>query len=102
MKLSKIVEIHVWNKLKLYKLAPIPTQILSAIKSNEQLLISEQTINVIDRIMSTSNILLDQNFNANDVDIMVFEPSVLFPHTPSPSRSLGGSRRYGPFFSDQT
>ena len=28
--------------------------------------------------MSTSIILLDQNFNANDVDIMVFEPSVLF------------------------
>ena len=29
--------------------------------------------------MSTSIILLDQNFNANDVDIMVFEPCVLFP-----------------------
>ena len=29
--------------------------------------------------MSTSVILLDQNFNANDVDILVFEPSVLFP-----------------------
>ena len=29
--------------------------------------------------MSTSIILLDQSFNANDVDIMVFEPSVLFP-----------------------
>ena len=29
--------------------------------------------------MSTSIILLDQNFSANDVDIMVFEPSVLFP-----------------------
>ena len=29
--------------------------------------------------MSTSIIILDQNFNANDVDIMVFEPSVLFP-----------------------
>ena len=29
--------------------------------------------------MSTSISLLDQNFNANDVDIMVFEPSVLFP-----------------------
>ena len=29
--------------------------------------------------MSTSIILLDQDFNANDVDIMVFEPSVLFP-----------------------
>ena len=28
--------------------------------------------------MSTSIILLDQNFNANNVDIMVFEPSVLF------------------------
>ena len=29
--------------------------------------------------MATSIIVLDQNFNANDVDIMVFEPSVLFP-----------------------
>ena len=29
--------------------------------------------------MSTSNIILDQNFNANYVDIMVFEPSVLIP-----------------------
>ena len=29
--------------------------------------------------MSTSIILLDQNFSANDVDIMVFEPSVLSP-----------------------
>ena len=27
--------------------------------------------------MSTSIILLDQNFNANYVDIIVFEPSVL-------------------------
>ena len=35
--------------------------------------------------MSTSIILSDQNFSANDVDIMVFEPSVLFPW-----RSLGG------------
>ena len=37
------------------------------------------TVNVMDRIMSTSIIILDQNFNANYVDIMVFEPSVLFP-----------------------
>ena len=29
--------------------------------------------------MSTSIILLDQNFNANGADIMVFEPSALFP-----------------------
>ena len=29
--------------------------------------------------MSALIILLDQNFNANYVDIMVFEPSVLFP-----------------------
>ena len=36
--------------------------------------------------MSTSIILLDQNFNANDVDIMVFEPCVLF----SPRLSWGG------------
>ena len=42
----------------------------------------------MDRIMSTSIILLDQNFNANDVDIdiMVFEACVLF----LPRRSLGG------------
>ena len=41
--------------------------------------------------MSTSNILLGQNFNANDVDIMVFEPSVLLPQPPPPPprRSLG-------------
>ena len=32
--------------------------------------------------MSTSIILLNQNFNANDVDIMVFEPSVLLPPPP--------------------
>ena len=38
----------------------------------------------MNRIMSTSIILLDQNFNANYVDIMVFEPSVS-----SPRRSLG-------------
>ena len=36
--------------------------------------------------MSTSTNLLDQNSNANNVDIMVFEPSLLFP----PCRSLGG------------
>ena len=29
--------------------------------------------------MSTSITLLDQNFNANDVDIMVYETCVLFP-----------------------
>ena len=29
--------------------------------------------------MSTSIIIVDQKFNANYVDIMVFEPSVLFP-----------------------
>ena len=37
------------------------------------------TVNVMDRIMSTSISLLDENFNANDVDIRVFEPCVLFP-----------------------
>ena len=36
--------------------------------------------------MSTSIILLDKNSNANDVDIMVFEPSVLF----SPAAVGGG------------
>ena len=29
--------------------------------------------------MSTSIILLDQNFTANEVHMMIFEPSVLFP-----------------------
>ena len=33
----------------------------------------------MDRIMSTSIILLDQNFNTNYVDIIVFKPSVLLP-----------------------
>ena len=37
--------------------------------------------------MSTSIILLDQNSNANDVDIMVVEHCVLFP----PCGRLGGS-----------
>ena len=37
------------------------------------------TVNVMDRIMSTSIALLDQNSNANNVDIMVFELSLLFP-----------------------
>ena len=36
--------------------------------------------------MSTSIILLDQIFNGNDVDIMVFEPCVLFP----PPAAVGG------------
>ena len=40
----------------------------------------------MDRIMSASIILLDQNFNANDVDLMVFEPC-LIPRR----RSLGGN-----------
>ena len=34
--LSKRAKIHVWNKRKLYKKAPISTRIFSAIKSNEQ------------------------------------------------------------------
>ena len=38
------------------------------------------------RLMSTSILLLDQNFNANNVDIMVFEPSVL----PPPLAVVGG------------
>ena len=37
------------------------------------------TANVMDRIMSTSIIILDQNVNANHVDTRVFEPSALFP-----------------------
>ena len=83
--LSKIAEIHVWNELKPYEKAqnPISAQILSTknLISNFQL-----TINVMDRIMSTSISLLDQNFNANDVDIMVFEPCVFI----SPLPQFGG------------
>ena len=33
----------------------------------------------MDMIMSTSIILLGQIFNPNDVNIMAFEPSALFP-----------------------
>ena len=40
--LSKIAEIHVWNKLKSYEKAPISAQVLSAVKSNEQLLTDSQ------------------------------------------------------------
>ena len=36
--LSKIAEIHVWNKLESYKKAPLSAQILSAIKFNEKLI----------------------------------------------------------------
>ena len=42
MLLSKIAEIHAWNKLKSYKLAPVSTQIFSVIKSYEQLLTDSQ------------------------------------------------------------
>ena len=41
--------------------------------------------------MSTSIILLDQNSNANDADIMVFEPSLIFPLP-----QFGGNRLHGP------
>ena len=76
--LSKIAKIHAWNKLKSYKKVPISTQIFSAIKSNDQLLTGSQFLK---RIMSTLIIyLLNQNFYANDVDIMEFEPCVLLPH----------------------
>ena len=40
--LSKIAEIHVWNKLKLCKKGPISEQILSAVHFNEQLLTDSQ------------------------------------------------------------
>ena len=40
--LSKIAEIHVLKKLKSYKMVPISAQILSAVKSNEQLLTDSQ------------------------------------------------------------
>ena len=42
MLLSKIAEIHVWNKLKLYTMVPISTQIFPMIKSDEQLLNDSQ------------------------------------------------------------
>ena len=54
------------------------------------------TVNVMDRIMSTSIIILDQNFNANYVDIMVFKPSVLLP---PPRRSWGGGLKTWSIFS---
>ena len=84
--LCKIALIHVLNKLKSYKKAPISARILPAIKSNEQLLTDCQC-NGYDYV--DINYFLDQNFNANYVDIMVFEPSVLFP---SPATVLGGNR----------
>ena len=40
--------------------------------------------------MSTSIILLDKNFNANDVDIMLFEPSVLFTPAVGGGEGVGG------------
>ena len=40
--LSKIAEIHVWNKLKWNKKAATSAQILSAMKSNEQVLTDSQ------------------------------------------------------------
>ena len=40
--LSKIAEIHVLSKLKLYKKTLISAQSLSAVKSNEQLLTDSQ------------------------------------------------------------
>ena len=46
------------------------------------------TVNVMDRIMSTSIVSLDQNSNA--VDIMVFEHCVLFP--PAAAAVCGGNR----------
>ena len=50
------------------------------------------TVIVMNRIMLTSIILLKQTFNANDVDIMVFELSVLFdpPPPPAPQFFFGG------------
>ena len=42
----------------------------------------------MDRIMSTSIILLDQNSYTNDVDIMVFEPS----HFPPAAVGGGGGQ----------
>ena len=40
--LFKISEIHVWDKLKSYRKAPVLEQVLSAIKSNENLLTDSQ------------------------------------------------------------
>ena len=63
--LSKIAEFHAWIKLKLYKKAPISTQVFSVMKPNEQLLTDSQCngMNYVD-----NNYFIDQNFNANDVD----------------------------------
>ena len=93
--LSKIAEIQVWNKLKLYEEALISAQILSAIKSNEQLLTDSQC-NWEDYV--DINYLLDQNFDASDVDILVFEPSVLSPPV---AVFLGGGITWSPFIFDE-
>ena len=50
----------------------------------------ELTVNVIDWIMSTSIILLDQNSNANDVDIWYLNLVPYFPLWP-----LGGGGGWG-------
>ena len=42
--------------------------------------------------MSTSGILLDQIFNASDVDIKVFEPRVLFPPVPALLLTVFGNK----------
>ena len=52
------------------------------------------TVNVMDRTMSTSITLFYQNFNANDVDIMVFEPCVIIP----PATAWGGIEHMVLFF----
>ena len=55
----------------------------------------QMTANVMDKIMSTSIILLDHNSNANDVDIMAFELRVLFHPA-----AVWGNRRHGPNVQD--
>ena len=77
--LSKKAEIHARNEIKLYKKAHVSAQTFSVIKSNEQLLTDSQC-NGYDYL--DINYFLQQNFKANDVDIMIFEPCALFPFRP--------------------
>ena len=81
--LSKIAEIHVWNILKSYKKAPISTQILSAKKSNEQHLTGSQFKR---KGYVDIKYVIDQNFNENYVDIVVFEPTEI-PNTDNISQN---------------
>ena len=66
--LSTIAEFHLWKKVKLWKISPFQ-RIFCPLKN----LMSNfyTTVKVVDRIMSTTIIVLPQKFNANDVNITV-------------------------------